>query len=117
MRAQKLAAVPETMKSRLPARRGDLFREVIRCQCSVRVQQLLRRYAFRHGKCLVPQVQVSSERGLPRFLQKAKALGFVRCRLLLDNILLGGFDGLGFARDWLFGDWFAFSTLLRLICV
>jgi hypothetical protein len=24
-----------------------------------------------------------------------------------SGALLGGFDGLGFARDWLFGDWFA----------
>jgi hypothetical protein len=38
---------------------------------------------------------------LRRFLQKAEALGFVEGRLLLDNILLGGFDGLGFAGDWL----------------
>ena len=44
--------------------------------------------------------------GLWRFLQKGEALGFVGGRLLLDNILLGGFDGLGFAGDWLFGDWF-----------
>ena len=44
--------------------------------------------------------------GLQRFLQTAEALGFVGGRLLLDNILLGGFDGLGFAGDWLFGDWF-----------
>jgi hypothetical protein len=44
--------------------------------------------------------------GLRRFLQKGEALGFVRGRLLLDNILLGGFEALGFAGDWLFGDWF-----------
>jgi hypothetical protein len=43
--------------------------------------------------------------GLRRFLQKAEALGCVWCRLLLDNILLGGFDGLEFALEWLFGDW------------
>ena len=30
----------------------------------------------------------------------------LRCSLLLDNILLGGFDGLGFAGDWLLSDWF-----------
>ena len=34
-----------------------------------------------------------------------EVLNFVGGRLLLDNILLGGFDGLGFAGDWLFGDW------------
>jgi len=45
--------------------------------------------------------------GLQRLLQTAEALGFVGGRLLLDNIFLGGFDGLGFAGDWLFGDWFA----------
>ena len=44
--------------------------------------------------------------GLRRFLQKVEALGFVGGRLLLDNILLGGFGGAGFAWDWLFGDWF-----------
>ena len=44
--------------------------------------------------------------GLQRFLKTAEALGFVGGRLLLDNILLGGLDGLGFTGDWLFGDWF-----------
>ncbi len=39
-------------------------------------------------------------------------------RLLLDNILLGGFDGLGFAGDWLFGDWFGWHGVSpqRLEC-
>src|SRR5271157_662972 len=44
--------------------------------------------------------------GLQRFLKTAEALGFVGGRPLLDNILLGGLDGLGFTGDWLFGDWF-----------
>ena len=46
-RAQNLAAVPETMKLRSPARRGDLFWELIRSQCSPPVPQLFRRYSFR----------------------------------------------------------------------
>jgi hypothetical protein len=37
--------------------------------------------------------------GLRRFLQKGEALGFVGDRPFLDNILLGGFDGLGFAGN------------------
>jgi hypothetical protein len=49
----------------------------------------------------------SSEQRKPAaFPSKAEALGFVEGRLLLDNILLGGFDGLGFVGDWLFSDWF-----------
>ena len=51
--------------------------------------------------------------GLRRFLQKAEALGCVWGRLLLDNILLGGFDGLGFAGEWLFGDWFGWHGKKR----
>src|ERR1700724_3000637 len=51
--------------------------------------------------------------GLRRFLQKAEALGFVEGRLVLDNILLGGFDGLGFAGEWLFGDWFGWHGKKR----
>ena len=42
-----------------------------------------------------------------------EALDFVGGRLLLDNILLGGFDGLGFAGDWLFGDWFGWHGKKR----
>jgi hypothetical protein len=34
-------------------------------------------------------------------------------RLLLDNILLGGFDDLGFAVDWLFGGWFGWHGKKR----
>jgi hypothetical protein len=37
--------------------------------------------------------------GLQLFVQKAKVLEFVEGRLFLDNILLGGFDGLGFAMS------------------
>jgi hypothetical protein len=51
--------------------------------------------------------QVSSEQGrLAAFPSKGGGSWFCRGRLLLDNVLLGEFDGLGFAGDWLFGDWF-----------
>jgi hypothetical protein len=43
----------------------------------------------------------------------AKVLEFVGSRLFLGNILLGGFGGLGFAIDWLFGDWFAWHGRKR----
>jgi hypothetical protein len=33
------------------------------------------------------------------------SLGFARYGLLVDNILLGWFDGSGFTGHWLFGDW------------
>ena len=46
-RVQNLAAVTETVKSRAPARRGELFWELICCQCSAPVPQLFRRYSFR----------------------------------------------------------------------
>jgi hypothetical protein len=46
-RVQDLAAVTETMKLRSPARRGDLFWELIRCQCSAPGSQSFRRYSFR----------------------------------------------------------------------
>ena len=52
------------------------------------------------------QVSFLNKGGLRHFLQKGEALGFVGDRLFLDNILLGGFDGLGFAGNWVFGDWF-----------
>ena len=52
-------------------------------------------------------MQISSEQGRPAaFPSKGEALGFVGGGLLLDNILLGEFDGLGFAGDWLSGDRF-----------
>jgi hypothetical protein len=46
-RVQNLAAVTETVKLRSPARRSELFWELIRCQCSAPVPQLFRRYSFR----------------------------------------------------------------------
>ena len=46
-RVQNLAAVTETMKLCSPSRRGDLFRDLIRCQCSTPVPQVFRRYSFR----------------------------------------------------------------------
>src|SRR5580693_6266432 len=44
--AQNLAAVTETTKLRSPARRRDLFWELIRCQCSAPGSQPFRRTAF-----------------------------------------------------------------------
>ena len=46
-RVKNLAPVTETMNLRSPARRGDLFWELIRCQCSALLPQLFRRYSFR----------------------------------------------------------------------
>src|SRR5215469_11629890 len=46
-RVQHLAVVTETVKLRSPARRGDSFWELIRCQCSAPVPQLFCRYSFR----------------------------------------------------------------------
>jgi hypothetical protein len=47
MGRENLAAVTETVKLRSPARQRDLFWELIRCQCSAPVPQLLRQYSFR----------------------------------------------------------------------
>jgi hypothetical protein len=61
---------------------------------------------FELGKVLYCEVfnfvggQLLLNRGaLRRFLQKAKVLEFVGGRLFLGNILLGGFDGLGFSEN------------------